>query len=473
MENTKKLDVKRLVKIIIPVIIAIIIAMINPPGELTVESMRFAGIFICMILWMVFEVFPDFVITLTGLGIMVALKVCSFSSAFSPFAGSSVWLVIGAFGLSAGVGKSGLLKRLSYMILKLFPESFQGQVLALGTAGLVISPLIPSLNAKAAILAPFSAQVSESMGYEKGSKGAKGLFAVVAIMTTVAGMCFFSGAVPVATLIGMMPEGNAAEMSWMSWFKGTWLYLIVLLVLCFLVIMILYKPKTEKGEKTVEKGLAKKELEALGPMTRNEKITAVLLVVALLGWMLTKVTGIDATTVSLLVLMVMFLTGVMDGPDFKNRIAWSSVIFIGTVYTLASLLSSFGWSSYLAQVLSPVLSPIASNVWLLIPVICVVTYLLRTVVVSQTAAITIIWAIFGGIGIEYGIHPFVILFTGYMSTLVWHYAGNNVTYATCLAATNDKMVSFQDTFQMNVVYMVVNLVCCMVSIPLWKMIGYC
>lgn len=471
MENTKKLNIPRLIKIIAPVIIAFIIAMISPPGELTVESMRFAGIFICMILWMVFDVFPDFVITLTGLSIMVVLKVCSFADAFSPFSGTSVWLVIGAFGLSAGVAKSGLLKRLSYMILKLFPESFQGQVLALFTTGLVISPLIPSLNAKAAILAPFSAQVSESMGYEKGSKGAKGLFAVVAIVTTVIGMAFFSGAVPVATLIGMMPEDQAMGMTWMSWFAGTWLWMIVVLVLCFLAIIVLYKPKGEAA--AVEKGLAKQQLEALGPMTTNEKITAVLLIAALLGWMLTAVTGINATLVSMIVLLLMFITGVMDGPDFKNKIAWSSVVFIGTIYTLASLLSKMGWSTYLAQVLSPILAPVVSNIWLLIPVICMVVYIMRTVVVSQTAAITIIYAIFGGICAEYGVHPFPILFTGYCATLVWHYAGNNVTFATCLAATNDKMVSFKDTFQMNVVYMVVNLIACMISIPVWMMLGYC
>ena len=461
----------KLIKIIIPILIALGISFITPPGELTVASMRFAGIFVCLIIWMVLNIWPDFVITLVGLCAFVIFGVCTFGDAFSPFAGSSVWLVIGAFGLSAGVAKSGLLKRLSYMILRLFPESFQGQVIALFATGLVISPLIPSLNAKAAILAPFSAQVSEALKYEKSSKGARGLFAVVAIVTTVVGMAFFSGAVPVATLIGMMPEDQAPAMTWMKWFSGTWLWMIVVIVLTYFAVILLYKPK-EKAEKT-ETGLAKKQLEALGPMSTKEKITAVLLVIALLGWMLTSVTGIDATLVSLVVLLVMFITGILAGPDFKNSIAWSSVVFIGTIYSLASLLSKMGWSSYLAEVLAPILAPVVSNIWLLIPVICVVVYFMRIVVVSQTAAITIIYAIFGGICAEYGIHTFPILFTGYCATLVWHYAGNNVTYATCLAATNDKMVTFKDTFQMNVVYMGINLIACMASIPVWMMLGYC
>ncbi|MEG1758681.1 MAG: SLC13 family permease, partial [Oscillospiraceae bacterium] len=255
METAKKFNVVKLLKIVIPALIAVAIAMIQPVGELTVESMRFAGIFICLIIWMVCDVWPDFVITLVGLCAFVVVGVCSFKEAFAPFASSSVWLVIGAFGLSAGVAKSGLLKRLSYMILKLFPENFRGQIMALFATGLVISPLIPSLNAKAAILGPFSAQISESLGYEKSSKGARGLFGAMVISTTVLGMAFYSGAVPVFTLIGFMDEVQQAQFHWMSWFAGTWLWLIIMVALCFVAIIVLYKPTGNNA--VIEKGLAK------------------------------------------------------------------------------------------------------------------------------------------------------------------------------------------------------------------------
>lgn len=348
MENTKKFDVVTLLKIFIPIIIAVAIAIITPPTDLTVESMRFAGIFICLIIWMVLDVFPDFVITLVGLSAFVIFGVCKFGDAFAPFGGSSVWLVIGAFGLSAGVAKSGLLKRLSFMVLKVFPENFRGQVTALFATGLIISPLIPSLNAKAAILGPFSAQVSESLNYKKGSKGARGLFGAMVISTTILGMAFYSGAVPVFTLIGMMPEELRGDVTWMSWFSGTWLWLIAMLGLCFLAIIVLYKPTDEVA--TAEKGLAKKQLDALGPTTTKEKIAGVLLAAGLLGWMTTKITGIDATLVSLIVLLLMFITGILASSDFKNSIAWSSVVFIGCIYSLASLISKMGWSTYLAKV---------------------------------------------------------------------------------------------------------------------------
>ena len=181
------------VKVILPVVVGFIIALLPPLGEpLTVESMRFGGIFICIIMMMIFNIFPDFVISTSGLVLMVALKVTDFGTAFSPFAGTAVWLVVAAFGLGAAVAKTGLLKRISYLVLKLFPETFKGQILAFYTAGLVVSPLIPSLTAKGTVLGPFAAQVAESLGYEKDSKGARGLFAAVTIMATIVGMAFLS-----------------------------------------------------------------------------------------------------------------------------------------------------------------------------------------------------------------------------------------------------------------------------------------
>lgn len=467
-----KKSVSWYVKVILPVVIGLIIAFIPPLGDpLTVESMRFAGIFVCMILMMVFNIFPDFVITISGLILMVSLQVTDFGTAFSPFAGAAVWLVIGAFGIGAAVAKTGLLKRISFMVLKLFPESFKGQVLAFYTAGLVVSPLIPSLAAKATILGPFAAQVSESLGYEKDSKGARGLFAAVTIMATIAGMAFLSGAVPVATLLGMMPEESAAELTWFGWLKGSWLWLVITLVLSFVAILVLYTPKS--SGKVEEKGLAKKELEKMGPASTNEKIALVCLILALVGWMTTDLTGLNTTVVAIIALMLLFLTGVMKAADFKNSIAWSAVVFIGNVYAIAALISSMGWATFLAGILKPLLGPVASNAWLLVPVICIVVYILRIVIMSQTAAITIVWAIFGGLALEFGIHPFVVLFPGYLATLVWHYPGNNTTTTTLLASTNDKMVTFNGTFQYNIVYMVITLIACTASVPLWQLIGWC
>lgn len=82
MNKKNSSTVIKLIKIIIPILIALGISFITPPGELTVASMRFAGIFVCLIIWMVLNIWPDFVITLVGLCAFVIFGVCTFGDAF-------------------------------------------------------------------------------------------------------------------------------------------------------------------------------------------------------------------------------------------------------------------------------------------------------------------------------------------------------------------------------------------------------
>ena len=83
--------------------------------------------------------------------------------------------MVGAFGLGSIAGKTGLLRRISLWVLSLFPPTFNGQVLGLLASGTVIGPLVPSMNAKAALSSPISLAISDSLGVERKSPAASGL----------------------------------------------------------------------------------------------------------------------------------------------------------------------------------------------------------------------------------------------------------------------------------------------------------
>ena len=402
--ETKKFDIVKLLKIVIPAILAIIIANIAPPEDLTVESMRFAGLFVCMIIWMVLNVWPDFVITLVGLTACVIWKVADFGTVFAPFSGTSVWLVIGAFGISAGVAKSGLLKRLSYMILSVFPENFKGQVLALFSAGFVISPLIPSLNAKAAILAPFSAQVSESLGYEKGSKGARGLYGAVVIITTIVGMAFFSGAVPVATLIGMMPDEQAAGMHWMSWFSGTWLWMVVIMVLSFLAIIFVLSRKPGCPWKTHEWKGWKHVLHCF-------KDAAFSIVAPFLTFVCIAAGITTATEAASVIIVFVLLVGtiVYKKIKFKDLLPMMirSAVMSAAILMIASMAGVMGWVLAIDQIPQKICNLMISMTNSRIAVLFIIQIFLLFVGMFMDAApaVLILVPVFMPIMKQYGIDP--------------------------------------------------------------------
>lgn len=465
------MDVKRIVKIIVPALIGIAIALIAPPEGLTVPAMQFMGIFLCSLIWMVLGCIPDHVIVVIAMTLCVFTGICTVNEAFAPFAGSTMWLLVGAFGISAAINGCGLLKRISLWILKLFPESYMGSVIAMYATGTVISPLIPSLAAKCAMFAPFTVGMSKALGYKKDSVQAGGMFAAMFVPCSIFGMAFFSGAVPVFTVLGFLSDAEKGAWNWFSWLQATFVWFIVVAVLCFVAILLIYKPKGQSESAPMKKGFAKEQLAELGPMSSQEKIGGTILILALVGWMTTSITGFDSGMIAVAALIFMTLFGVFSGPDWKNKIPWTSFIFIGGVFSLAALISSLGISAWMAELLAPVLAPVISNAWLLIPVVVLVTYALRIVVISQTATITIIFTIFGGLCAAAGISAWPILFSCYVSTLVWYYAANNTTYATALAATDGELVSFKTTLPMNFGFMACNLVACTASVPLWMLLG--
>jgi DASS family divalent anion:Na+ symporter len=465
------MDTKRALQIFIPAIIGLVIALMTPPEGLEKAAMIFMGIFVCAIFWLIFQVIDEHIVVIIAMTLFVVLSITDFKTAFAPFAGASVWLVIAAFGIAAVVGKTGLLKRISFKILSLFPENFKGQILAFLASGLVISPLIPSLTAKAAILAPFSSTAASSLGYEKGSNGSRGLFAAMWISSGIFGCAFLSGAIPVVTMLGFMPPETAAEFTWMKWFTSSVVWLVMLFVLTFAAIMLLCKPKQGEVGSVVEQGFAKKNLEALGPMSRDEKIAGILLALALLGWMTTKLHGIDTTSWALIILFFMAVFGLFNASMFKN-LAWGTVFFVGGIFSLAAMISALNIHTWLGGIITPILGPLAASPYLLIPMICIAVYLVRTVVISQTATTALFYAALIGVCQSVGIHPFVLLFVTYMSTLVWHFSFTNVTYVAALGATGGDMVDHNDNQPMNIAFMVINLIACMASIPLWQMMGF-
>lgn len=465
------MDTKRMLQIILPMIVGVLIAMITPPEGLDKAAMLFMGIFVTAIIWLILRVIDEHIVVILAMTLFVVFNITDFPTAFAPFAGASVWLVIAAFGISTALAKAGLIKRISFKILSLFPENYKGQIAALFTGGLAVSPLIPSLTAKVAILAPFSATAATSLGYQKGSNGARGMFAAMWLSGGIFGVAFLSGAIPVVTMLGFMPPEVAAEFTWLKWFVSAWLWLLILGGLSYIAIMLIYNPKDDDVGTALEKGFTKKSLESLGPITTKEKIAGILLVAALLGWMTTQFHGISTTNWAILILFLMAAFRLFDAKDFKN-LAWGTVFFVGGIFSMAALISQLNIHTWLGGIITPLLGPLAGSPYLLIPVICIAVYIVRLVIISQTATTALFYAGLIGVTQAVGIHPFVLLFVTYTSTLVWHFSFTNVTYVAALGATGGDMVEHSDNQRMNIAYMAINIIACTASIPLWKILGF-
>jgi DASS family divalent anion:Na+ symporter len=467
MKNNKT----KLIAMIIGLIIGIAVAVAPIPDAelLTRASMTYMGIFITMMVWLVVGLVPEVICTFLAMTAFVVFKVESFNVVFAPLGQSTFWTIAGAFGMAAGVAKSGFLKRVAYKVMYVFPATFRGQVTALMAAGLTISPLIPSLAAKVAIVSPLATEISTQMGYEKGSKGAKGLFSAMYVSGALFGNGFYSGGAFTFFIFAFLTEQEIAKYDWFGWLKSTFVWLILLIVLSYLFINKAYKPDVES---TFDREYIKQKSDELGPMTLHEKLSGLIVGAALVMWMLEKVTGVSAAAVAVGAMSAMVAVGILTKLEFRTRTAWESAFFIGTILSIAGMLSKTGVNVWLSKVLAPVLSPMLSSAWIFIPTLCIITYILRYFIMSQTALGAILFAIFGTLAPAAGISAWVVCFAFYMSTQAWNTSFNNTAMVAALGGQGSDLIEYKDMRGFCYAYMVINIIACTASIPLWMALGY-
>jgi DASS family divalent anion:Na+ symporter len=141
--------------------------------------------------------------------------------------------------------------------------------------------------------------------------------------------------------------------------------------------------------------------------------------------------------------------------------------------TVWLLVGAFGIGASVTKsgLLSPVVQPLVSNVYLFIPALCVLVYILRFVIISQTAVLAIFYAILVPITTEAGMSPWILSFAVISSSCVWNLSFHNTMFLSALAATKGEMIVHRDVLPMSVAFMVINIIALMASIWPWRMLG--
>ncbi|MGI5990157.1 MAG: SLC13 family permease [Lachnospiraceae bacterium] len=454
---------------------------------LTPASYVYAGVFLSVVLLLLTSALPDWVVVMAASALLILTDavyrniglytdpVFTIQGLFGAFAGSTIWLIIMVFALSAGISKSGLLNRIAIVILSKFPPTYKGAVAAMMTTGTVLSPLIPSVNAKVNILIPFATSSTEEMKIKPRSKPALGLFSACYFPAYIGGNAFLTGSVYASVICGFITSyaeslgADGAEFTFGSWFVAASVWFIVLLIGTFIFSAIICKPE-EKVEFSSD--FYKERLKEMGPMSRDEKIAAAILIVSLVLWSTTSIHHLDTGMIGWVAVCIMCATGLLKPSDINSKVPWSLVIFIGCLLGMANYMGSLGWSDFIAGVLSPILSPVVFNKFLFVLVVCVFTYLLRFLIIEQNTALIVVMAIFGGLMKAAGINLYVIIFVEFMSSMVWTLPYMNPFAMATLQIAGGKYVTFKELQKASIAYMIINLVGCLCSVPLWYALGY-
>ncbi|OPY62213.1 MAG: L-tartrate/succinate antiporter [Pelotomaculum sp. PtaU1.Bin065] len=374
-KSKKPTEIWRYIVALMGILGAILIMLcIQPQGALTAEGIKAMGVLFFMVLWWIAGICSILVTSFAGLAIMLLIKAVDITTAFSGFSDKTVVFLVFAFIIAASVSKTGLGKRLAFNMMSKVKPTFSSIMIMLSVVSLVLGAIIPSGSARTVLVCTIGMMILPIFGQneDKMSNVGRSIFTLLGLNSYMGSTAYMTGGAAVILVVGLL-EGAGITISYLKWLLMAFPAVLIASLLLAIIIPKIYPPEVAKvDEKMFEQ--FKAELTSLGPMSKDEKKTAIIVGLVILCWMICDLIGysfIIFGVMGAVFLMFPFLK-VVDDKDFNKRISWDAIYFVGVCMTLGNVLETTGVAEYLAGLADPMLASSS------IMVFCLKVWLLAT-----------------------------------------------------------------------------------------------
>ena len=300
-----------------------------------------AGILGCFLFWM--------------------LGIAKFETAFSGFADTSAWFLFGAVCFGAMAAKSGLARRLAYLVMRAVGHSYARLLLGLILSDFLLTFVVPSGIARVVIMAAVAIGLLEAFGVPRGSNMARGMFIIITYTATIFDKMVIAGAASI-TARGAIERFGQVNVLWSQWFLAYVPCDILVMIIAWRIALWLYPPEIEAlpgGPAFLEN-----ELRGMGRWSPLERRAAVLMLAAVGLWMTDFIHHIPAPMIGLGVGLAGILPriGVLDTDDVR-RINYLPIFFVAAAVSLSNVLAQTKALDILTTTLFAWIAPHITGVW--------------------------------------------------------------------------------------------------------------
>jgi len=398
----------KLTKGLIVILVGLVIWFIPVPAGLKPQAWHLFAIFVATILGFILQPLPIGAIAFISVGLTGLMKVVSPADVLSGFGNTTIWLIVSAFLFAKGFIKTGLGRRIAYMIMRAIGDSSLKLGYAMVLSDLVVSPATPSNTARAGgILFPIVRSLCSAFDSEPGPSARK--IGSYLMKTTFQGNVITSGLfitsmAPNSLVVALAAQTAGIKISW-----GTWALAAILPGLLCIAVgpYLIYKMYPPELTHTPEaKVLAGKEIEKMGPMTRSEKVVAGVFVLALALWATASFTKLDATMVAMVCCGIMLIGQAITWNDVtEEKGAWDTLVWMGALMSLAGALNKQGLIGWFAKLVAGALAGVPW--WLALGVLMLAYLYSHYAFASISAHVTAMYAAFLAVAVAAGAPPFL------------------------------------------------------------------
>lgn len=357
-------------RIVLPLAVAVALALLPPPTGLPQFAWYYFAIFAGVVVALVLEPLPNPAVGIIGISLVAVLSsFVLFSPAdvakpgfgvasqairwmLSGFSSSTVWLVGGAFMFALGYAKTGLGRRIALLMVRGLGRNTLLLGYATTFADTVLAPFTPSNTARSAgTIFPVVNNLPPLFDSNPNDPSARRIGGYI-MWTTFAACCvtssmFMTALAPNFLALEFIRKIVHVEITYAQWMQASLPWTLPLLLALPVLSYLLYRPGITHSVKA--RDWAAGELKKMGTVSRKEITLLVLVLLAIALWVLGGEL-MDAATAAFFVISLMLITRVITWDDMaKNHAAWTTVVLLATMVTMADGLAKVGFIKWFAE----------------------------------------------------------------------------------------------------------------------------
>ncbi|MDO8506307.1 MAG: SLC13 family permease [Candidatus Limnocylindria bacterium] len=455
----------RIAGALLAVVVPLVLAQLAPPAGLSVRGWEILLVLVGAAIAWLFEPVPDFAIALGMAAAWGAIGLAPLATIFSGFTSSSWVLALGALALAAAMLRSGLLFRAALALLRAFPPTHGGQMLALLFGGIVLTPLVPLSVARVAAIAPLAHELARALGHKPRSRGSASLGFAGLIGYWYFSSIFLTGLATNFFVVGLLSAEDQRRFGWSGWLMAAAPVGIVCLVGALVVLFVVLRP--ESGAR-VEAETVRRQTRILGPIARDEMLAIAGVAVLIVGLVAQPILAIDAAWLAIAALVIV-TAGALDRERFRSSLDWGFLIFLGVLLGSGAVLQAGGVDKWVASLLLDATAGLRSP-GLLVIAFAVLVMLSRILLPSRPAMVLLSLALVPAAP-ALGISPWVAGFVVLVCANVWVLPYQGLEYLIARDATQGEAFDDRQGTQVGAALTLTRLAAVAIAVPFWISMG--
>jgi DASS family divalent anion:Na+ symporter len=301
---------------------------------------------ICIVFW-IFRPLPEYLSAFLGGVAFITVAGIPGEQVFSGFSTPVWWMGVLSMVLGITINDTGLGRRIVFMLLSLIGGTPLRILYSTTMVNNLLAPFIPTNTARGALLCGITDSLCDSLGYERGGKkGDHTIMLANMYINTTNTFMFLTAMEGNLLCVKIIAESTGRTITWMEWLCAGFVPgLPLLLIFPYLVNRMFPMQPPPAGISGAE--TARKKLRELGPMSRAEWSTAIIMGLTMLLWLTGDLHKLTASTSSFtLILLLLPGIGAVSWEKIQARFPWPAMIWLGFAIGMAGIidrLHGFKW----------------------------------------------------------------------------------------------------------------------------------